>query len=649
MPGETETFQFQAESRQLLDLMIHSIYTNKEIFLRELISNASDALDKIRIESITNPNLINPGENLEIRLESDKNARTLSIIDNGIGMNRDELINHIGTIARSGTQEFINKLKENKSQETLNEMIGQFGVGFYSAFMAADKIILLTRKAGEEEAYRWESSGDGQYTIIEEEKPNHGTTVILHLKPVDQENGIEDFSESYVISRIVKHYSDFINYPIIMKEEREEIEKDKDGKPVKDGKKTTVIEDKTLNSMKPIWSRSQSEVPAEEYNDFYKHITHDWTEPLKTIPFKAEGTLEFYSILFIPSKAPFDFYYQGYKSGLQLYVKKVMIMEAFEDLLPKYLRFMRGVVESSDLSLNISREMLQKDRQVNQMKKSLTKKVLDSLTDLFANDKETYLKFWKEFGDALKEGVTSDFENRDKLMGLLLFDSSNDPEKLTSLEDYVSRMKDGQEEIYYLSGETRNIVENSPHLEAIKQKGYEVIFLLRPIDEIVVQYIPDFKGKKLKSAAKGTFDAGSKEENEKAEKEIKEKETEYGDFMKFIKEKLDQSVKDVRLTNRLVSAPACLVGEDFDMSPYLEKLLQKENSSKTVTKRVLELNPKHDIIIKMNEKYRQDKDNPILKDYAELLLGYATLSEGGVLQDPIKFNKLVIDLMDKGL
>ncbi len=332
MAGQTETFQFQAESRQLLDLMIHSIYTNKEIFLRELISNSSDALDKLRIESITKPELLIPGEKSEIRIEADKKERTLSIIDNGIGMNKEELINHIGTIARSGTQEFIKKLQENKSKETLNEMIGQFGVGFYSAFMAADRITIKSRKAGEESAYLWESSGDGQYTIEEIEKQSHGAEVILHLKPADSENGLEDFTESYVISRVVKHYSDFINYPIIMKEEREEYERNKDGKIIENGKKTTVIEDKTLNSMKPIWVRNQSEVTEEEYKDFYKHISHDWNEPLKTIIYKAEGTSEFQSLLFIPTKAPFDFYYQGYKSGLQLYVKKVMIMEAFEDL-----------------------------------------------------------------------------------------------------------------------------------------------------------------------------------------------------------------------------------------------------------------------------------------------------------------------------
>jgi molecular chaperone HtpG len=649
MSKHTETFQFQAESKELLELMIHSIYTHKEIFLRELISNASDALDKLRVESITNPELMSPGEKLEIRLDIDQKARTLTVTDNGIGMSRDDLINHIGTIAKSGTREFIQKMKENKSSEVPAEMIGQFGVGFYSSFMAADKVSILTKKAGEANAHLWESAGDGTYSLSESEKENHGTSITLHLKPSDEENGLEDYTSYYSVSSIVKRYSDFINYPIMMKEEREEVERDADGKPKKDGKKSTVVEDKTLNSMKPIWARPQSEVTEEEYKEFYKHISHDWNEPLKTITYKAEGTHEFYSLLFIPSKAPFDFYYQGYKSGLSLYVKKVMIMEAFEELLPKYLRFMKGVVESSDLSLNISRETLQQDRHVTQMKKSLTKKILDTLQDISNNEKEHYLNFWKEFGNALKEGIISDFDNKEKLISLLLFQSSADPEKLTSLSDYTARMKEGQNDIYFLTGESRTVLENSPHLELLKDKGFEVLYLTEPIDELMLQYVTEFSGKKLKSASKGDIDVGTKEEKEQKEKEIKEKETELSGLLKVMQEKLNTSVKEVKLSSRLVSAPACLVGNDFDMSPYLERLLQKESGNKPSVKRVLELNPKHPLVEKLFSRYQNEKDEALVADYSELLLGYATLAEGSPLSDPQKFNKLVVGLMEKSL
>lgn len=649
MSTKPETFQFQTESRQLLDLMVHSIYTNKEIFLRELVSNASDALDKLRIETISRPDLVAAGEKLEIRIDADPKAKTLTITDNGIGMDREDLISHIGTIAKSGTKEFMEKIKDNKAKENISEMIGQFGVGFYSAFMAADRVTILTRKAGMPGAHLWSSYGDGEFTITNAEKPAQGTVITLYLKPADPDNGLEDFTDPYTISRVIKHYSDFINYPIIMKEEREEVEKDADGKPKKDGKKTKIIEDKTLNSMKPIWTKPQSDVSQEDYHDFYKHISHDWNEPLKTVNYRAEGTMEFYSLLFIPSHAPFDLFYQGYKSGLQLYVKKVLIQEAFEDLLPKYLRFMKGVVESSDLPLNISREMLQKDRHINQMKKSLTKKTLDSLQEMYDKDALNYLKFWKEFGDALKEGVISDFENREKLTGLLLFESSNDPEKMTSLEEYIERMKNGQNDIYYITGESRHILENSPHLEKLKEKGYEVLYLTRPIDEILSQYLNEFKGKKLRSANKGDLDIASKEEKKKIEEEMKEKKDEFSGLLQFIQTKLDQNVKEVRLSTRLVSAPACLVGGEFDMSPHLEKLLQKENAGKAPVKRILEVNPQHPILVKMKEKFSLNKEDGRLADYSELLLGYAILSEEGSLPDPIRFNKLMVDLMDRSL
>ncbi|MGA2141043.1 MAG: molecular chaperone HtpG [Brevinematales bacterium] len=640
-----EKFTFQAESKQLLNLMVHSIYSNKEIFLRELISNASDAIDRLRFESITRPELLIPGEKFEIRLDTDPKGRTLTVIDNGIGMDHEDLIKHIGTIARSGTQEFIKNLKEKKTDSSINDMIGQFGVGFYSAFMAADFVTIDTKKAGEEAAYRWESNGEGEYTLSESDKKDHGSVITLHLKPVDKENGIDDFTDYYTISNIVKRYSDFINYPIVMKREHEQTQKDK-----KDGKKSIVTEDTVLNSMKPIWLRPSSEVTKEEYNEFYRHISHDWSEVLKTIYFKAEWTVEFHSLLFIPSKAPFNLFYQGYKSGLQLYVKKVLIMEAFEDLLPKYLRFIKGVVESSDLPLNISREMLQQDRNVSQIKKSLTKKVIDSLLELYSNENENYKKFFKEFGNALKEGIISDFENKEKIAPLILFESSHSNKELTNLDEYIGRMKEGQNHIYTLTAESRNIAENSPHLEALKQKDYEVIFLLNPVDEIMTGSLNEYKGKKIKSIEKGDIDLDSPDEKKKNETETKAKQEEFSVLLKYLGEKLDKYVKEARVSIRLVNSPACITGDEFDVSPYLEKMMRKDSEeSAPVKKRIMEINPNHPLIHKFSERLEKDAKDPVLEDYAELLLGYALLAEGAELPDPVKFNRLVISLMEKSL
>jgi len=635
-----EKYSFQTESKRLLELMIHSIYTHKEIFLRELISNASDAIDKLRIASLTNPSLITENQPFEIRLEVDKEKRTLSVIDNGIGMNKEDLINHIGTVAKSGTLEFLSSLGDKKDKMDINELIGQFGVGFYSAFMVSDKVEIITRKAGETQAYKWESFGDGEYTIEETQKDTNGTVVKLYLKPVDKENGIDDFTDEWVIQRIVKKYSDFIQYPIKMRVERE-VEKE--------SKKEIVSDDKVLNSMKPIWRKSQSEVSMEEYEEFYKHISHDWQKPLKVIPYKAEGMLEFYSLLFIPSKAPFDFYFQGYKSGLALYVKKVLIMEAYEDLLPKYLRFVKGVVESSDLSLNISREMLQNDRIVVQMRKNLTKKVIDALTELLEKDRENYLNFFKEFGNALKEGVISDEENREKLIPLILFESTEDPVKLTTMPEYYRRMKEDQEEIYCIASESRVIAENSPQIEILKQKNYEVLFLLNPVDEVLIQYIPEYRGKKVKIIGKGAIEIGSKEERERKKHQIEEKSKEMKGFLKYIEEKLANHIKEVRLSSNLVSSPCCLTGGEFDLSPSLEKYLSKEHPLLTPSKRILELNPEHSIVKKLYEKYKAGIDEKGLNDAIELLLDYALLSEGVLPKNPQKFNRMFTELLEKAL
>src|SRR6059036_81538 len=484
MSTNMETFQFQAEARQVLDLMIHSLYTQKEIFLRELISNASDALDRLRFEALSRPELIGPDEKLEIWIESDPKARTLTISDNGIGMSREEVVANIGTIAKSGTRELLESLRD-KPSETLTTLIGQFGVGFYSAFMAADRVTLLTRRAGEEKAVQWESSGDGTFTVTEASKFTRGTSITLHLKKFEEDAEVDDFTEKRVIERIVKRYSDFVSYPIIYKSH------------------DTKEPDRTLNSMKPIWTRPRSEVKDDEYKEFYKHISHDWNEPMFTWSFRAEGRSEYQALLFVPSQAPFDLFYATGKFGLHLYVRRVLIMEHCEELLPPYLRFLHGVVDSADLPLNVSRQRLQEDRHITQIRKWLTKKTLDSLEEMLKSDSEKYRKFWSQFGRALKEGASFDFENKDKLLSIYLFESSNDPEKSTTLKDYVSRMKDGQSTIYYLTGPSRRAVENSPHLEAFKEKGYEVLYLVDPVDELLVQWIPEFESKPLKSVGKG--------------------------------------------------------------------------------------------------------------------------------------------------
>jgi molecular chaperone HtpG len=643
-----ETLQFQAETKQLLDIMIHSLYSNKEIFLRELISNASDALDRLRFEALTRPELLEGDEKLEIRLEADRQARTLTIHDNGIGMNREEVIANIGTIAKSGTRELVERIKQGESKQSIAELIGQFGVGFYSSFMAAERVVLTTRRAGESPAVRWESTGDGTYTIEEAEKPGRGTSITLHLKPEDKENGIDDFSDRWVVSRIVHRYSDFVSYPIILKAEKdpeiEDLAKEKET-----GEKPVMpLEEKVLNSMKPIWTRPPSEVTQDEYKDFYRHISHDWTEPLKVIPYKAEGRVEYQALLFIPTQAPYDLYYVASKPGLQLYVKRVQILEKCEDLLPQYLRFVRGVVDSPDLALNVSREMLQQDRFITLIRKGLTKKVLDTLDEMKEKDYDTYLKFWTEFGRAIKEGTSADYENKERLLELLIFESSNDPEKFTTLKDYVARMKEGQNEIYYLTGESRSQVENSPHLEAFKEKGYEVLYLVDTVDELLTQSLHEYGGKKLKSAGKGSVALGSEEEKKQTEEELKAKEEQMKPLLEALQKKLDEHVKQVRLTNRLTSSPVCLVGAEHDYSPQLEKLLQKGKGGGPKQRRIMELNPSHEILAKMSARFEKDQSDPILDDYANLLFGYGLIAEGAELPDPVRFNRAVADLMMRG-
>jgi len=644
MAAQVETFTFQAETKHLLGLMIHSLYTTKAIFLRELISNASDALDALRFEALMNPELA-PLDKLEIRLEIDPQARTLTIHDNGIGMSRDEVVGNIGTIAKSGTRELREKLQQGMSDERLTELIGQFGVGFYSAFMVSERVTLVTRRTGEQTATRWDSTGDGEYTISEATRDQRGTSITLHLKPADPEDGIEDYTDKWILARTVKRYSDFVTYPIVFQDVREEVEKDETGKPKASGEKTIVVEDKILNSMKPLWMRPAAEVSESDYAEFYKHLTHDHDEPLKRISLKAEGTLEYQALLFIPSKASYDFFYHAKEWGLHLYAKGISVMEQCEELLPRYLRFIKGIVDCADLPLNISRQMLQQDRQVGLIRKWLTKKVLDSLQTMSEEEPDKFLLVWEQFGRALKEGVSSDYDNKARIVSLLRFQSSYDEKKLTTLKEYVERMKEGQEEILYLTGESRRIVENSPHLEALKAKGYEVLYLVHSVDELVTQYLTEFEGKKLKSAGKGTVKVGDKEESEQTEKELKQKAEESSELLGFIQQHLDQYVKEVRLTNRLTTSPVCLVGTDMDYSPQMERLLQMGEGGRPKQRRIMELNPQHEIFNRMNARFQQNKDEVELSKYADLLLNYALLAEGSELPDPVAFNQLVAELM----
>ncbi len=650
MEAQTETYRFEAETTQLLNLMIHSLYTDKEIFLRELISNASDAIDRLRFEGLTTPELISEDHTPEIRIEADTEARTLTIEDNGIGMSRDEIITNIGTIAKSGSRALLEQVKsEGKSSEALAELIGRFGVGFYSAFMVADKVTLVTRRAGEETAIQWESAGDGEYSLTPAERPRHGTSIILQLKDVEPDNGIEDFTQQWTISSIVKRHSDFVSYPIKMRQERHEVERDEEGKPKEGGETTVTIEDNTLNSMKPIWTRPQSEVTEEEYTEFYKHIAHDWTPPFKTLSFRAEGRFEFQALVFLPSQAPFDLYYHAAPFGLQLYAQRIMIMERCEDLVPRYLRFLKGVVDSADLPLNISRQRLQQERHISQIHQWLTKRILDALTTMAENEPEDFMKVWEHFGKTIKEGVSADFENKDRIVPLLRFPSSHDPEKLTTLKEYVERMRTEQTEIYYLTGDSRRTVENSPHLEAFKEKGYEVLYLVEPVDELVVQSLTEFEEKKLQSVGKGTVQLGSETEKEEAEKALKEKAEDYAGLMETLQKKLDEHVKEVRLSSRLTTSPVCLVGAEQDYSPQLERLLAQSQDTMPKQKRIMELNPTHPILAKLHDRFQQDKEDASLDEYAELLFGYGLLAEGSELPDPVTFNQRVAELMVRGL
>jgi len=644
-----ERLQFQTETKQLLDLMVHSVYSHKDVFLRELISNASDALDKRRFEAIKNPEWLPAETELEIRLEVDRAARTLSVIDNGIGMSRQEVIDNIGTIAKSGSKEFLDAVKATKNGTSLPELIGQFGIGFYSSFMVAERIVIVTRPAGEAAATRWESAGEGTFTIEDAQRPDVGTTVTVHLKPVDMEDGLHDYADEYVIKDIVKKYSDFVAYPIRMEVERREIERDESGKPKEGAKEKVSREVQTLNSMKAIWLRGKNEVTEDEYKEFYKHISHDWHEPLKRIQAHIEGILDYRLLIFIPKSAGFDLFRPEKHHGVQLYVKRVFIMDDCEALLPQYLRFVRGVVDSEDLSLNVSREMLQQNRQIQRMRNGIVGKVLDTLKDMRENEDENYHTFWGEFGRVLKEGLFQDAEKRATLFELMLCASTNSETDLTSLRDYVTRMKPEQNTIYYMTGRTRAEIESSPHIEVFREKEYEVLILADPVDEVWTQSVFEFEGKRLQSVGKGAVDLGTEEEQKKAEQTRKEREREFGAVLECLKAKLDEHVKEVRLSNRLTTSVACLVGEAFGITPQLEQMMRAVGQDVPPVKRILELNPNHPLLPKLKAMVEKDKDDPALADYAELIYGQAVLAEGSQLRNPARFSKLVAELMTRAL
>ncbi|WP_328498955.1 molecular chaperone HtpG [Streptomyces sp. NBC_00414] len=637
MDSSVETLEFQAETRQLLRLVIHSIYSNKDIFLRELISNASDALDKLRLESLTDSSLTEAGPaDLHISLEADKDARTLTVRDNGIGMSRDDLVELIGTIAKSGTAGLMEKIKQSKDAATAESLIGQFGVGFYSAFMVADKVTLLTRRAGDDTGTRWESDGEGAYTIQSVDGLPVGTAVTVHLKPADSEDDLADYLSESKIRQIVKRYSDFIRWPIRMAGERTDT----------DGSADPGVD--TLNSMKALWARPRAEVTQEEYNEFYKQISQDWLDPAETIHMRAEGTFEYEALLFLPSQAPFDLFSQETKRGVQLYVKRVFIMDDCEALMPNYLRFVKGVVDAHDLSLNISREILQQDRQIRGVRRRLVKKVLGAIKTMQANDGERYTKLWAQFGRVLKEGLIEDTDNTEALLELVSAASTDDPQKTTTLREYVERMKDGQEAIYYLTGETRATVENSPHMEALAAKGYEVLILTDPVDEVWADRVPAFDGHPLQSIAKGQVDLDEPAEGDRSAEQA-QREQDYAALLRWLTTTLSEHVKQVRLSLRLTTSAACIVGDAHDMTPTLEKMYRAMGQQMPTVKRTLELNAVHPLITALRTAHEANADDPALAEIAEVIYGSALLAEGGDLPDPARFTRLLNDRLTHAL
>ncbi|MGQ5228833.1 molecular chaperone HtpG [Streptomyces sp. MN3] len=630
----TETFEFQVEARQLLQLMIHSVYSNKDVFLRELVSNASDALDKLRLAKLRDDTLDADVSDLHIELETDRDARTLTVRDNGVGMSYDEVGELIGTIANSGTAQFLKELKEAQDAAGAEGLIGQFGVGFYSGFMVADEVTLVTRKAGEKQGTRWSSRGEGTYTLERVDDAPQGTSVVLHLKPADPDNQLHDYTSVWKLKEIVKRYSDFITWPV-----RLVGEKDGNGE---------AAEPETLNSMKALWARPRDEVSEDEYHELYKHIGHDWREPLETIQLHAEGTFEYQALLFVPSHAPHDLFRQNMRHGLQLYVKRVFIMDDCEALLPSYLRFVKGVVDAQDLSLNVSREILQQDRHIRMMQRRLTKKVLSSVKSMMTADAEKYATFWREFGAVLKEGLVTDPDNRDALLAVASFASTHEDGEAVTLKRYVERMPQGQDDIYYITGESRETIDNSPHMEAFRERGIEVLLLTDPVDEVWADAVGEFEGKRLRSVAKGEIDLDAREDD-RSEEEQKQQAEAYAGLLGWMRERLDDDVKEVRLSTRLTRSPACLVADADDLTPALENMYRAMGQEVPHSRRILELNPDHALVKGLNEAYTEREDRSELADTAELLYTLAVVAEGGRPKDPARFVRLTADRLERTL
>jgi molecular chaperone HtpG len=613
-----ETLGFQAEVKQLLQLMIHSLYSNKDIFLRELISNASDAADKLRFEALADAALFENDPELKIRVAFDREARTLTISDNGIGMSRQEVIDHIGTIAKSGTREFFSQLSGDQKKDAA--LIGQFGVGFYSAFIVADRVTLTTRRAGltAEHGVRWESAGAGDYTLETVDKPARGTEIVLHLR-----EGEGEFLSDWKIKSVIRTYSDHITLPIVMKKTE-----------WKDGIEMPTDEDETVNKASALWARAKKDVSDDEYREFYKHVAHDFEPPLTWSHNRVEGKQEYISLLYVPSHAPFDLWDREKRHGIKLYVRRVFIMDDAEQLMPQYLRFVRGVIDSSDLPLNVSREILQNSRDIDAIKAGSVKKVLGLLEDMAENQPEQYAMFWKAFGKVLKEGPGEDFANKEKIAGLLRFASTHTDTdaQVVSLQDYIGRMKEGQSTIYFITADSFAAAQHSPHLEIFRKKGIEVLLLSDRVDEWLASNLTEFDGKPLKSVAKGGLDLGDLEDEAERTAQ-KEAEEAMKPLVERIKSTLGERVKDVRVTHRLTDSPACLVTGEGDMSANLERLLKAAGQAAPTVKPTLEINPSHALVTRLNA----ESDENRFKDWANLLFEQALLAEGGQLDDPASF------------
>ena len=660
-----ETFRFQAETKQLLDLMIHSIYTNHEIFLRELISNASDAIDKLRFASLTDADLLEGDKEFTIRLTPDAKAHTLTVADNGIGMDREELVKNIGTIAQSGTKEFLHKLeeanklareaedgtrKEGGKDTTDRDLIGQFGVGFYSAFMVADKVTIVTRKAGGQQGWKWESEADGTYTIEPAAVAHHGTQITLHLGEAYAGEGAEqDMTSYWTLEGLVRKYSDFIRYPIKMEETLEEPGKNEKGEIDEKAPAVKKVEDRTLNSMTPLWKRSKSSIKPEEYDEFFKHQFHEWEDPLCYYHTHAEGTIEYTALLYIPGKAPANLYFQEYEPGLQLYSRSVFIMDKCKDLLPEYLRFVKGLVDSPDLSLNISRELLQQNRTLRVIGKNLEKNILKQLKEMLDKDRPKYEKFWNEYGRSLKAGVYNSIYDpetkKEQLADLLLFMTSKDG-KLCTLKEYTDRMPAGQKAIYFATGKDKEAIGHLPQMETVREKGFEVLFLLDPVDEFCLEALQQYAGKKFQSLSRGDLDFGDAE-SDTSKKETEDLAKDNESLLKDVKAVLGAKVNEVKLTNRLKDSPVCLVAGEAGPSFAMEQAFAAANAPMFKAQRILELNPKHVLFGRLKDAYAAGKESQEFKDFCNLLFDQALLLDGMIPDDPAALAQQIARMMAK--